>query len=120
MAINLFSFVLQSCIFLAQGTRTVESLNENLEKLSRAAQRKSNASGSAPSMKRSRSSGSFILSSSLDSSVGSESDAAEVDWVLIEDNLATMESLAYHAIKGKKCCSRVIVCYKISQVPRDM
>ena len=95
----------------------MEALSESVEKLlSRPAQKKHDISGSAPSIKGR--SGSFILSSSLDSSLGSESDATEVDWVLIEDILATMESLAFHSVKGKKCCSRTIICYKISQVLR--
>ena len=97
----------------------METLDANVRKLlSQKAQLAHSASGSLSPINRKKS-GSFILSSSL-GSVGSGSDVTEVDWVLIEDILTSMESLAYHCTKGKKCCSRVIICYKIAQVNCSM
>lgn len=60
-----------------------------------------------------------MLSTSFSESVGGTGradDSISIDWIQVEDTITAMETLMYHCKKGKKCCSRIIICYKIAQV----
>ncbi|XP_078373747.1 spatacsin-like isoform X3 [Oculina patagonica] len=107
--------VVLSCIYLAQGTRFVDTLDDNIQTLlSRKAQRRESLSSSTSPFRRS---GSFIFTSTFTEKTTDErhDSVSSADWVKVEDIIATMESLAFHCKQGKRCCTCVITCYRVAQ-----
>lgn len=110
----------QSCIYLSQGTRFADTLDSSIRKLlHQTPHRRMSMSGTVSSTDGIKRSSSFVLSTSLTESVGGTGradDSISVDWIQVEDTITAMETLMYYCEKGKRCCSRIINCYKISQV----
>jgi len=112
---RLFLFI-QSCIYLAQGTRFVDTLDDHVQKLlTLKAKRRASISSSDSAFRRT---GSFIFTNSFSEKNPTDErwDSVSSDWVQIEDIITTMESLAFHCKKGKRCCSCTIACYRVAQV----
>ena len=106
----------QSCIYLAQGTRFVDTLDDHVQKLLKLkAKRRASISSSDSTFRRT---GSFIFTNSFSEKNPTDErwDSVSSDWVQIEDIITTMESLAFHCKKGKRCCSCIIACYRVAQV----
>ncbi|XP_048583501.1 spatacsin [Nematostella vectensis] len=105
--------VVVACIHLAQGTRFSDTLDESIRQL---LTRKPHRRISTTSRDGLRRSGSFVLGTSLkDGNRSMADDSISVDWVQVEDTITTMEALVYYCQSGKRCCARIITCYKISQ-----
>ena len=100
---------------MAQGTRSVDSLDDHIQALIKPNRRASNSLNRPGSFQRS---GSFVFTSPGDrrDSVSSVSSLSSVSWVEVEDIITTMESLAFHSKQAKRCCNCIIVCYKVAQV----
>lgn len=117
---NLFSHscldldIVMSCIYMAQGTRSVDTLDDHIQALIKPNRRASNSLNRPGSFQRS---GSFVFTSPGDrrDSVSSVSSMSSVSWVEVEDIITTMESLAFHSKQAKRCCNCIIVCYKVAQ-----
>lgn len=110
----------KSCIYLAQGTRFVDTLDDHIQTLlSRKAQRRESPSSSTSPFRRT---GSFIFTSSFTEKTPDErhDSVSSADWVKVEDIIATMESLAFHCKQGKRCCTCVITCYRVAQVTQSL
>lgn len=106
--------VVMSCIHLAQGTRSMDTLDVHVKSLlTRNAQKRESLGRASPFTR----SGSFIFSSSFTEKTPNErhDSVSSSDWVKVEDIITTMESLAFHSKQGKRCCSCVITCYKVAQ-----
>ena len=109
----------QSCVHLAQGTRSVDTLDDHIQALlNLKAQRRASSSSSSGPFQRT---GSFIFTSTFndktpDDRHDSVSTLSSADWVRVEDIITTMESLAFHCKQGKRCCTCIITCYKVAQV----
>ena len=100
---------------MAQGTRSVDTLDDHIQALIKPNRRASNSLNRPGSFQRS---GSFVFTSPGDrrDSVSSVSSMSSVSWVEVEDIITTMESLAFHSKQAKRCCTCIIVCYKVAQV----
>ena len=100
---------------MAQGTRSVDTLDDHIQALIKPHRRASNSLNRPGSFQRS---GSFVFTSPGDrrDSVSSVSSMSSVSWVEVEDIITTMESLAFHSKQAKRCCNCIIVCYKVAQV----
>ncbi|PFX34693.1 Spatacsin [Stylophora pistillata] len=106
--------VVMSCIHLAQGTRSIDTLDVHVRSLlTRNAQRRESFGSASPFSR----SGSFIFSSSFTEKVPNErhDSVSSSDWVKVEDIISALESLAFHSRQGKRCCTCVIACYKVAQ-----
>lgn len=100
---------------MAQGTRSVDTLDDHIQALIKPNRRASNSLNRPGSFQRS---GSFVFTSPGDrrDSVSSVSSMSSVSWVEVEDIITAMESLAFHSKQAKRCCNCIIVCYKVAQV----
>lgn len=110
-----FSFS-QSCIHLAQGTRSVDTLDDHIQKLLNLKAKRRASSSSSPGVFHRT--GSFIFTSSFTEKPPDDrhDSMSSADWVKVEDIITTMEGLAFHCKQGKRCCTCIITCYKVAQV----
>ncbi|XP_065062284.1 spatacsin-like isoform X1 [Rhopilema esculentum] len=103
-------YYILSAIALAQGTKQVENLEEDIKRLL------------AKTPKRSLS-----LSSSYDTVVSFNRGVSTVestaspglvisDWVIVEEAQNAIEKLMSTCTRGRKCCERILICFKISKM----
>lgn len=94
----------------------MDTLDDHIQKLlNLKGKRRASISSNDSAFRRT---GSFIFTTSFSEKNPADErwDSVSSDWVQIEDIITTMESLAFHCKKGKRCCSCAIVCYRVAQV----
>jgi len=100
---------------LAQGTRFVDTLDDDIQILLSYKARRESLDSNTRQFHRS---GSFIFTSSFTEKMAEErhDSVSSADWVKVEDIITSMESLAFHCKQGKRCCNCIITCYRVAQV----